>query len=636
MFTILSFAVALASLTGEGFDPSDSPKPPIGTSVAAFDLEEGSGKIHHLSDWSDRRLICLVFLRVGCPVAELQAGTLADLATRFESKGVSFLGVSVSDREDPGELDRYAGEHCLGFPFLRGRGDLVERLGVSRTPEVVLLDERRRIRYRGRVDDRYAVGSRRTEARYHDLANALEDLLAGREVGRPETEAVGCPVDRPSAIAERSEVTYYREVAPLLDRRCVSCHRAGQVGPFSLGTYREAASRASAIAEVVEDGRMPPWHADPRFGKFVNDVHLSDGEKNLILRWVESGCPEGNPANLPRPIERPSGWSIPKPDLVVSMPEPFTVPAQGVVDYQFFEVDPGFTEDRWVRGAEIREGNRKVVHHCTVFLKGPNSGQEADFPGELESFCLATTTPGSLAMILPPGMAKRIPAGWRLLFVVHYSPVGTVQEDRTSIGLLFADRASVRKEVATNLLVDLDLRIPPHQANHRVERTRRFDSDVFLLSMFPHMHVRGKSFRYDVIFPDGRVETLLNVPRYDFNWQNRYELEQPRKLPAGTTLRCVATYDNSAKNPANPNPAATVLAGQQTWDEMFNGYYDIVLADQDLTHPPTRLESLWAAIKRRANPTSFVFVGSASSLFFLRWKGRCRSIRVGKYLPACS
>jgi hypothetical protein len=279
------------------------------------------------------------------------------------------------------------------------------------------------------------------------------------------------------------------------------------------------------------------------------------------------------------------------------MSRPFTVPAQGVIDYQTFEVDPGFREDRWIRGAEIRPGNRKVVHHCNVFLKAPGSGNDLDTQGELGSYCLAATTPGSPPMMLPDGMAKRVPAGWRLVFVVHYTPIGTVQTDRTSLGLLFADLKAVRKEVATNLMYDPDLRIPPHAAGHRVERSRRFDEDILLLSMFPHMHLRGKSFRYEAVYPDGRVEVLLDVPRYDFHWQNRYELAEPKRLPAGTTLLCIAHYDNSGDNPSNPDPGAIVLAGKQSWEEMFNGYYDITLADQDLTRPSGRgnafLRTVW-------------------------------------------
>jgi peroxiredoxin len=606
----------LASLS-VGITESPGGPPPIGAPIADFPLADPRGGVRQLSDWSGGRIVCVAFLRAGCPVAELYATPLAKIADRFRSRGVAFLGITTDRDENPAVLDRFAAEHGIGFPFFRDGGEVSSRLGASRTPEVVVLDDRRRIRYRGRIDDRYAVGSRRDSARSHDLVDALEDLLAGREVARPLTEAAGCPIGCPPAPAVEAGVPYYRDIAPILNRRCVSCHRPGQIGPFSLRTYREAAGRAGAIAEAVEERRMPPWHADPRFGKFANDARLADREQGLILDWTRRGCPEGDPADLPAPIDRPGDWRIPEPDLVVSMPSTYTVPAQGVVDYQYFEVDPGFTEDRWIKGAEVRPGNRRVVHHCNVFLKAPRSRSDADAQGELESYCLAVTTPGSPPLELPAGMAKRVPAGWRFVFVVHYSPIGTPQEDRTSIGLLFADRASVKKEVATDLILDPDLRIPAGEADHRVERARRFEADVLLLSMFPHMHLRGKSFRYEAVFPDGRVEILLEVPRYDFNWQNRYELAEPRRLPAGTTLRCIAHYDNSGDNPANPDPTATVLAGQQSWDEMFNGYYDIALADQDLSRESTGRSSVPAA--------TIACAACAASWLLVRSRGRHRA-----------
>jgi hypothetical protein len=268
--------------------------------------------------------------------------------------------------------------------------------------------------------------------------------------------------------------------------------------------------------------------------------------------------------------------------VVIEMPEPFTVPAEGVIEYQYFEVDPGFREPTWVRGAEIRPGNRSVVHHVTVFLKPPGA-PDVTAQGKLGSYCLAATAPGTPPALYPSGMAKVIPPGWHLVFVVHYQTVGTAQTDRTRLGLLLADPKAVRQEVATHLLYDEGLVIPPRAANHVVTRTWEAKEDVLLLGMFPHMHLRGRSFRYELVHPDGREEILLDVPRYDFNWQLRYDLAEPRRVTAGSVIRCTAHYDNSAANPANPDPDATVRAGTQSWDEMFNGYLDFVAADQDLT-----------------------------------------------------
>ncbi|HEY1860505.1 MAG TPA: hypothetical protein VGG61_09140, partial [Gemmataceae bacterium] len=380
-----------------------------------------------------------------------------------------------------------------------------------------------------------------------------------------------------------------------------------------LTNYQEAAGWAETIREVVAEGRMPPWHANPKHGKFANDPRLSDEEKRLIDGWVRDGAPEGNPADLPTPPRFSEGWGIGEPDLIIPIPKPFTVPAEGVVDYQFFEVDPGFKKDIWVKAAEIRPGNRAVVHHCNVFLKPPGGGDDFGAPGKLGSVCLAAAAVGTSPMVLPDGMAKRVPAGWKLLFVVHYTPIGTEQTDQTSIGLIFADPKQVKKEVATNLILDAELNIPPHAADHVVEHTQTFTDDVLLLAFFPHMHLRGKSFRYEAQYPDGSREILLDVPRWDFGWQHRYVLAEPKRLPAGTTMHCIAHYDNSADNPSNPDPGATVHTGPQSWDEMFNGYFEVVLADEDLTRPGMLL----GAMRFLVQPAVVLTVGLALALLFL-------------------
>jgi hypothetical protein len=389
--------------------------------------------------------------------------------------------------------------------------------------------------------------------------------------------------------------TWNRDVAPIVQRHCQTCHRKGEAAPFELRSFRDVQARAEMIREVIVDRRMPPWGANPDHGQFSNDPSLSANEKKVLLDWIDADCPEGNANDSPRLADNPAETPFGTPDLIVSMPQEFHVPAAGVVEYQSFDVDPCFREDRWVIAAEIRPGNRKVVHHCNVFLQPP--GLEGEWEqGSLGSYCLAAMAQGTPPMILPAGMAKRIPAGWKLVFVLHYTPIGIEQTDRTSIALRFADAANVHQEVATRLMLDPNLRIPPGEANYRVEQTWRISNDVLLLAFFPHMHVRGKSFRYEAIYPDGSEEILLDVPRYDFAWQPRYVLAEPKRLAAGTFLRCTAVYDNSKDNPANPDPSQWVLTGTQSWEEMFNGYYDVALADQDLTRAEpwhVRLRQAW-------------------------------------------
>jgi hypothetical protein len=562
---------------------------PIGGDAGTVVVCEKPGASVPLADWEKGRFLVIVFVGAECPLAELYAGPLAELAAAYGPRNVAFLGLASNRRDTALALGRFAAAHQIGFPILEDSGGVVAaRLGATRTPSVVVLDERRTIRYRGRIDDQYTRGVRRAGPVSHDLAGAVEALLAGRPIDQPETEAIGCPIETDghrTGTGPDAGYTYERDAAPILRRRCVTCHSKGQIAPFALRTYRQASGWAEAIAEAVEDRRMPPWHADPAYGTFANDAHLSEREIAVLVAWARGGCPRGEPVEAAQAAPAPSaaGWSIPGPDLVVAIPRPFRVPAQGVVDYQQFEVDPGFGEERWVTASEIRPGSRAVVHHCTVFLKPPGAGDPEYTPGALGSFCLAATAAGTPPLVLPPGMAKRIPAGWRLVFVIHYAPNGTAQTDRTSLGLTLAPPAAVRREVVTRLLYDPDLAIPPHARDHRVEHHWQAPADLLLLAMFPHMHLRGKSFRYEADYPDGTRETLLHVPHYDFNWQHRYVLATPKRIPAGTTLRCIAHYDNSVANPANPDPGATVHTGKQSTDEMFNGYFDVALADQDLT-----------------------------------------------------
>jgi hypothetical protein len=371
-------------------------------------------------------------------------------------------------------------------------------------------------------------------------------------------------------------ITFSKDIGPIIARRCAGCHRPGEAAPFSLLSYDDARAWAATIVEVVEQGRMPPWQADPRFGTFANDAHLSADEKRLFATWVEADCPAGDPRGLviDMPPADASGWSIGTPDRVFELPEPFAVPAQGVIDYHLATVDPHLSHDVWVTAAEIRPGNPVVVHHASVFLQPPGESDPVE-AGSLGSICLAAMAPGSGPTVLPPGMAKLLPAGWKLLFVVHYVPIGKATSDRTRLGLKFTDAADVQHEVATRLVNDEHLTIPPFAADYRVEHECTLGEDVLLLSLFPHLHVRGKSFRYEALYPDGRSEILLDVPHWNFGWQTRYELAEAKRLAAGTVIRCTAVYDNSKANPANPDPSATVHTGPQSWDEMFNGYFDV-------------------------------------------------------------
>jgi hypothetical protein len=566
-------------------------------SLGDLEVTDSAETTIRLVDGNSRATV-IVFLGCDCPLANLYAPRLKELAAR--SPEVRFIALSSNDHDAPADREAFVRKHGLGFPFLQdAEGRVTERLGATRSPEAFVLDRACRVRYRGRIDDQYTAGGKNRQLPSRpDLAEALREVLDNRPVSVPVTVASGCLIGRPSHPVQQPAVTF-REVAPIVNSHCQPCHSPGEIGPFPLTTFAEVRGHAHTIAEVIEEGRMPPWHASPLFGRFRNDRRLSDRQKELILNWVKLGCPEGAPSASALPAAS-EGWMMGKPDAVFAIPAAFTVPAEGAIEYQHFIVDPGFSRDVWMAAGEVRPGNRRVVHHCSVFLQPPTANDPEDFfeTGALGSHNLVAFTPGSGPVVFPTGMAKRIPAGWRLHFVVHYTPIGAPAVDRTELGIRFLDPGSLHKEVATRLLNDPDLAIPPHAAAHPVEMAWTADRDYLLLSMLPHMHLRGKSFRYTAEYPDGTTEILLDVADYDFNWQHRYELLEPKRIPAGTVLRCRAIYNNSAGNPANPNPNVTVRTGPQSWDEMFNGYFDIVLADQDLAseRQSTQSRRLWSAI----------------------------------------
>lgn len=369
------------------------------------------------------------------------------------------------------------------------------------------------------------------------------------------------------AAAAPAPPTFHKDIEPIFQARCQTCHRPGEVAPMSLLTYREARPWAKAILAAVAQGKMPPWTPDPRYGQFTNDLSLHPGEKEKILAWVEAGAPEGSISDAPRPRAFPQGWNIPTPDAVFELPEPYPVPASGAIDYQYIDVPTHFTEDKWVQMAEVRPGEPAVVHHAIVVMKAPGSRREEYLGGY---------APGMTPQIWKPGQARLLKAGSILTFQMHYQTNGKPASDRTKIGLVFA-RGPVTERVIGTQVMPPALNIPPEVADYRVDAARVFDQPVKLMAMRAHMHLRGKSMELRAVYPSGETEILLSIPRYDFNWQPYYYLETPKQLPAGTRIECTAHFDNSPNNRFNPDPTVTVTWGPQTWDEMMIGWLDVAV-----------------------------------------------------------
>jgi peroxiredoxin/mono/diheme cytochrome c family protein len=554
-------------------------KPALGKQAGAFTLQDYRGKEHALADCKDAKLVVLAFLGTECPLAKTYGPRLAKLAKDYEPKGVAFIGIDSNAQDAVTAIAAYARLHEIGFPILKDLNNQVaDDLGAERTPEVLVLDGERKLRYRGRVDDQFGIGFVRPEPKRRDLAVALDELLSGKPVTQAETPTQGCLIGRVRQPKAESTVTYSKDIAALFNRRCLECHRSGEIAPFALTNYRSAAGWAETIAEVVREDRMPPWHADPKHGHFANDRRLSDDEKKLIFDWVAAGAPEGDPKDLPKPPTFTAGWELPRePDLVVAMGQlPYEVKAEGTVQYQYFVADTGLKEDKWIEAVQVLPGNRAVVHHILVFALPPGPNARAALAGGGTQGYLAAYVPGLRSSPFPKGMAKKLPAGSKIVFQIHYTPIGSKQLDTSKVAFTFTDPAKVEREVKTISAVNTLINIPPGADSHPVEaKTRAMQPDTLMLGMMPHMHVRGKAFKYEAIYPDGKTEVLLDVPRYDFNWQTSYRFTEPKPLPEGTRVHCVALFDNSEKNLNNPDPTKTVRWGDQTWNEMMIGYFDI-------------------------------------------------------------
>ncbi len=372
---------------------------------------------------------------------------------------------------------------------------------------------------------------------------------------------------------QSGEITFHKNIEPILQKHCQECHRPGEAGPMPLLNYSQTRPWAKAIRSAVLSGKMPPWHADPHVGKFTNDVSLSAREKEMLIAWIDAGSQEGNVADAPAARKFTDGWRISKPDVVFEMPEEFAVPANGTIDYQYFPVPTNFTEDKWIEAVEVRPGDRSVVHHAIVVTGSPNDYFSQDY--------LAGYAPGMVPQTWKPGQARLVKAGSSLIFQMHYTANGKAAKDRTKIGIVFAKKPATEQIVAMQAAAHR-LAIPAGDANYRVAAAAVIDEPCTLVGLRAHMHLRGKAFAFRAVYPNGTTEMLLDIPKYHFGWQPYYYLETPKALPKGTRIEAVGVFDNSANNPANPNPNAVVMWGPQSWDEMMIGWFDVAVPTKEL------------------------------------------------------
>ncbi len=539
-----------------------------------FPLVTPEGTKIDLGPESGAKFTVICFLGTECPLARLYAPRLMELHDQFASKGVRFIGINSNSQDSPEDVEGYVREYHVSFPVVKDPGQkAADQFGAKRTPEIFVVDARFNVVYHGRIDDQFEPGVARDKPLRQDLREALEELAAGQPVSVPATEISGCLIGRKrtAATTANGNVTFCNQVSRVLNQHCVECHRPGEIGPFALTDYEEVAGWGETLLESIDAGRMPPWHANSAHGSFANARNMPDSDKQVLRDWVNSGMPYGDAAELPPPQEYASGWQLGRePDAVLKMRErPFHVPASGTVEYQYFVVDPHFEEDRWISAAQVIPGNRGIVHHVIVFVRPPD-GTDARGVGYLTAY-----VPGQRCVPLPPGHARRVPAGSKFVFQMHYTPNGAEQDDLTQVGMLFIPESEVTHEAFTIVGIDQEFEIPPQTSDYPVHGdVGWFPKRAELLSLIPHMHVRGKAFQVTST-QAGNTEIILDVPRYDFNWQHVYQLSKPMPLAKIDKLQFTARFDNSTRNPANPDPSQTVTWGDQTWEEMAIAFLEV-------------------------------------------------------------
>ncbi|MEY3228736.1 MAG: hypothetical protein RLZZ536_3355 [Planctomycetota bacterium] len=550
----------------------------VGQFIADLEFQDLQGRMLRLSDFRQSKALVIAMTSTSCPLSRKYLPTLTAMAQQYGQRSVQFVLVNSIRTDDRQAMQTAAAGLPAGVPYIVDADEaLLRRLQVVSTTDVLILDPARTVLYHGAVDDQYGVGYALDQPKRRFLADALEAVLAGRTPATAATTAPGCVLEADAAVAEPTAVTWHNRISRILQQRCMECHRSGGVAPFALQTVAEATAHAGMIKQVVSDRTMPPWFAAnaPQHTVWANDRSLTEAERRDLLAWLDGGRPEGHPEDAPQTKEWPAEWSQGPPDEIVQLPQPIRVKATGKMAYQYVNVTWTGQQDRWVRGYEIQPTDRGVVHHVIVNVLEP--GQQSSRREEGVGGYWAAYVPGNSGQMYPAGFARRLPAGATFRFQIHYTPNGTATSDQLRVGLYFAD-SEPKYEVSTIPLARVNLSIPPHAANHVETLTRPVPMDIPVLAYMAHMHVRGKAFRFELQDPDGVRSTLLDLPKYDFNWQLRYDLQEPQVLKQGSKVILTAVYDNSADNPANPDPSRTVRWGDQTDEEMMIGYVETYAA----------------------------------------------------------
>jgi mono/diheme cytochrome c family protein len=558
--------------------------------LSALDLD---GKVHRVGNGEGYKAVALVFLMSECPIAREYVPELNRMAASMADKPVKFLGVISEPGLSRSQAVEFQKQFKIEFPVLfDASGELAAHLGPTHVPEAFVLDTNADVVYRGRIDDRYGeLGKKRPAPTTSELADAIAAVVDGKPIAVARTTPVGCPLEPKAPSADKTNVTYTRDIAPILLANCVECHRPGEVAPFSLLSYDDAAKRARFLAEVTHDHLMPPWKAEIGHGRFLGERRLSDAQIGLLESWAKAGAPQGDPADLPPTPQFASGWRLGKPDLEVTAPGEFKVPAGGADVFQHWIIPLNLSEDKTVVGFEFRPGNPAVVHHAILFLDTSGMGRKKDEetpePGytTFGSIGIPTAgiigvwTPGLTPRYYPLGAGMPISKNTELVLQLHIHPTGKDEVDKSSVALYFAGKPTERKMSRSPFVVgSIIIDIKPNVPDHTITSSVTLPADVTLISLLPHMHLIGKEMKLTATLPDGKQQSLIWIKDWNFYWQDNYVYQEPVRLPAGTKLDVMCRYDNSSSNPLNPStPPKRVFFGNGSTDEMCFGIFQLIV-----------------------------------------------------------
>ena len=546
-----------------------------GELVHDFDFRDVNGSRGSLSKLLDGKQALVIAIRTTeCPVAKRYGHRLARMEKEYAEQGVAFAYLDVSPQDTEEKIREDLETFGFAGPYIPDpEGRIGAYLQAKVSTEVFVIDAAHTLRYRGAVDDQFGITFSNPVVRNPYLRDALENVLAGEDVVVEETDVSGCYLQTTEDRLPERELTYNTRISRLVQKNCVTCHRTGGVAPFTLDSYEQVYGFRAMIKYMVTERLMPPWYASPEHGEWANDRSLSDRDRRDLLAWIEGGAPEGEEFIAPLARNFAGGWQLKEdPDAIIQIPEPQEIPADGVLDYRYVYVKTDFDEDKWIEKAEAMPTNAQggysgaVTHHIILYLEGPEDEERGGF--------LVAWAPGVPPLNYPEGSGKLLPKGAWVMFELHYTPNGTATTDQSRVGLTFAD-GRPDEIVETAAVGNTKFEIPAHATNHEVVAEQTFKRGGRILGLLPHMHLRGKAFRFELVRADGSPEEiLLEVPRYDFNWQLWYEFENPLMIRPGDMLRGRAWYDNSEANPANPDPNSSVKYGKQSFEEMMFGFYD--------------------------------------------------------------